>query len=66
MVSLAIFLEIREFFKTGHPLTNIINAKFNTLVVRSKQVLVNLFKNKQLLDEVFMNYHYQGSYKSVD
>ena len=39
MISLSILMEIREFFKTGHPLTNIINAKFNTLEMRSRQVI---------------------------
>ena len=42
MISLLILLEIREFFKTGHPLTNIINAKFNTLMMTIDEVSADL------------------------
>ena len=47
MVSLDILLEIREFFKTGHPLTNVIAAKLNVLRMKSREVFLidlNIFK----------------------
>ncbi|XP_028417949.1 HMG domain-containing protein 3-like [Dendronephthya gigantea] len=39
MVSFDILLEIREYFKTGHPLTNVIRAKLAMMQIKSKEVI---------------------------
>ena len=41
MVSFDILLEIREFFKTGHPLTNVIRAKMAMMQIKCKEVISN-------------------------
>lgn len=39
MVSFDILLEIREYFKTGHPLTNVIRAKMAMMQMKCKEVI---------------------------
>ncbi len=41
MVSFDILLEIRELFKTGNPLNNIISAKMNVLKMKGNSVRID-------------------------
>ena len=49
-----LLLEIREFFKTGHPLTNIINAKFNAPMMKITEVSANLISCDICLFKLYM------------
>ncbi|KAK3754405.1 hypothetical protein QZH41_011187, partial [Actinostola sp. cb2023] len=57
-VSFDILLEIREFFKRGHPLTNVINCKIETL--KRKSLKENLPTDNQL--EYIQTLLYNGFY----
>ncbi|KAK3726954.1 hypothetical protein QZH41_014806 [Actinostola sp. cb2023] len=58
LLSFDILLEIREFFKRGHPLTNVINCKIETL--KRKSLKENLPTDNQL--EYIQTLLYNGFY----